>query len=309
MSQEVQKRRVIICRPIQDRKRSDNWILEVKYPLRMRGKIAFPVGFKVDPTKEEYEVEVVEEKPRYLRVKLHTEHVHGKQYSDCCTFECALCGHLFEDCEHPLAKKCLEEKRRMEEEQAMFWEGIEYLAERLRTKMAREIEEFRKTIEEMYEALRNKPKPVAGYTKEVREVCIKRECHDAICPGCWASDEENYCYCVEWGTEEVDVPIPKPDEQYKTELEEWRNKIARPIAEKLVSLLQLFPIKCDSLVYCTDASIAHTDPGEFDPGWVMSALGIGDCMLRNVQDFIAEVLGEEFKNKYFDGPFCISYTS
>ncbi len=316
MSQEAQERRVVICEPFPDRKKTDrfgnplDWILVVKYPVSMRGKIAFPVGFKVDPTREEYVVEIVEERPRYLRVKLHTQHVHGRHLSNvnCCEFECALCGEWFEDCEHPLAKKCLEEERARAEERARYWEGIEYLTERLKAKMAREIEEFRKTIEEMYEALREKPKAIAGYRKETREICLKKECHDAVCPGCWASDEENYCYCVEWGKEEVDVPIPKPEEQYKAELEEWRERV-RPIAEKLVSLLQLFPIKCDSLVYCTDASIAHTDPDEFDPGWVMGALGIGDCTLRDIQDFITEVLGEEFKNKYFDGPFCTSYTS
>ena len=310
MSQETQGRKVIICTPFPDRKKTDkwgnplDWILVVKYPLRMRGKIAFPVGFKVDPTKEEYVVEIVEEKPRYLKVKLHTEHVHGKQYSNCCTFECALCGELFDDCEHPLAKKCLEEKRRRAEEQAMFWEGIEYLSQRFREKMRVEIEEFGKTIEEMYEALEMKPKAIAGYRKETREICVKRECHDAVCPGCWASDEENYCYCVEWGKEEVDVPIPKPEEQYKAELEEWRTKRARPIAEKLVSLLQLFPVRCISLVFCTDASIVHVDPEGFDPGWVMSALGIDDCTLRSIQEFIVEALGGEYKGKYYDGKLC-----
>jgi hypothetical protein len=308
MSQEAQ-RRVIICEPFPDRKKTDrfgnplDWILIVKYPVSMRGKVAFPVGFKVDPTKEEYKVEVVEERPRYLKVKPHTEHVHGKQY-DCCLFKCALCGELFEDCDHPLAKKCIEEERARAEERRRYWEGIEFLSQRLRERMGEELEEFRKTIEEMYDVIKSKPSAVAGYTKELRETCAKRECHDAICPGCWASDEENYCYCVEWRKEEVDVPIPKPDEQYKAELEEWRNKIARPIAEKLVALLQLFPIRCISLVYCTDSSIVHVDPEDFDSGWVMSALGIDDCTLRNIQEFIVEALGDEYKGKYYDGELC-----
>jgi hypothetical protein len=309
MSQEAQERRVVVCEPFPDRKKVDrfgnplDWILIVKYPVSMRGKIAFPVGFKVDPTKEEYKVEVVEDRPRYLKVKPHTEHVHGKQY-DCCLFKCALCGELFEDCEHPLAKKCIEEERARAEERRRYWEGIEYLSQRFREKMRVEIEEFRKTIDEMYEALRKKPTMVAGYRKETKEVCVKRECHDAVCPGCWASDEENYCYCVEWGKEEVDVPIPKPEEQYKAELEEWRTKRARPIAEKLVSSLQLFPVRCISLVFCTDSSIVHVDPEDFDPGWVMSALGIDDCTLRSIQEFIVEALGDEYKGKYYDGGLC-----
>jgi len=273
----------------------------------MRGKVAFPIDFKVDPRVEEYKVEIVEERPRFLRVKLHTQHAHGRHLSDvnCCKFECALCGERFEDCEHPLAKKCLEEERARAEERKRYWEGIEYLAEKLRTKMAREIEEFKKAIEEMHEAIESKPSAVAGYRKETREVCTKRECHDAICPGCWASDDENYCYCVEWGLEEVDVPIPKPEKQYEAELREWRERV-RPIAERLVALLQLFPVRCDG-VYCTDASIIHVDPEDFDPGWAMTALGIGDCTLRDIQDFITEVLGEGFKGKYFDAWYCISY--
>jgi hypothetical protein len=311
MSQEAQERKVVICEPFPDRKKTDkwgnplDWILIVKYPISMRGKVAFPVGFKVDPTKEEYKVEIVEEKPRYLRVKLHTQHVHGRHLSDvnCCKFECALCGEWFEDCEHPLAKKCIEEERARAEERARFWEGIEYLTNRLMAKMAREIEELKRAIDEMYEAIRSKPSMVAGYRKETREVCLKKECHDAVCPGCWASDEENYCYCIEWGTKEVDVPIPKPEEQYEAELREWREKV-KPIAEKLVALLQLFPVKCDALLYCTDSSIVHVDPEGFDPGWIMAALGIDDCTLRSIQNFIVEVLGGEYRGKYYDGELC-----
>ena len=310
MSQEAQERKVVICEPFPDRKRTDkwgnplNWILIVKYPDNMRGKVAFPVGFKVDPTKEEYIVEVVEERPRYLKVKPHTEHVHGKQY-DCCLFKCALCGELFEDCEHPLAKKCIEEERARAEEKRRYLEGIEYLSQRLRERMGNEIEELKRAIDEMYKVLSEKPSMVAGYRKETREVCIKKECHDAVCPGCWASDEENYCYCVEWGTEVVGVPIPKPEEQYEAELVKWRER-AKPIAEKLVSLLQLFPVKCIEPVFCTDGSAIYVDPEGFEPGWIMGALGIGDCTLKKIKDFIAEVHGEDEGGKYFDGQYCIS---
>jgi len=144
--------RVIWCEPIPDRKFTDQygnpqrWILRVK-DGRDKGKVVFPLGFTVDPQVKEYPVEVVVEEPRYLVGKLHTRHVHGEQCCDCCTFKCALCGVLFKDCEHPLARQCLEELRREREEVERFREGLEYIATRVREGMPDMVKELNEALE------------------------------------------------------------------------------------------------------------------------------------------------------------------
>ena len=144
--------RVVWCEPIPDRKFTDQygnpqrWILRVK-DGRDRGKVVFPLGFTVDPQVKEYPVEVVVEKPRYLVGKLHTRHVHGEQCCGCCTFRCALCGELFEDCGHPLARQCLEELRREKEKEEGFREGLEYIAARVRESMPDVVEDLNEAIE------------------------------------------------------------------------------------------------------------------------------------------------------------------
>ena len=143
--------RVVWCEPIPDRKFTDQhgnpqrWILRVK-DGRDKGKIVFPLGFVVDPQVKEYPVEVVVEKPRYLVGKLHTRHVHGEQCCDCCTFKCVLCGKLFKDCGHPLARQCLEELRR-EREEERFREGLEYIAMRVREGMPDVAKELNEALE------------------------------------------------------------------------------------------------------------------------------------------------------------------
>ena len=275
--------RVVKAFPVPDRKSVDRFGNPSRWILKLEdGRIAFPVDFVVDPKQEYYYVEILIDTPKWAKVKLHTKHVHGEQLKGvCCMFKCALCGEYFEDCNHPLAVKCMEKQEEERRERERYRDGIQYIAERMRKKMSDEIKMFNEVVKEMYEVQRNRPKRVIGY----RVVGVKR-----VCTG-WEIDDEGDFRCVGYAPYEEKEPIYDPD--YDIKYEAWLDR-ARRIADKLISLLRLFPIRCNT-VYCTDGT-------RHEPGWILTALGINKCVLKDVDIFISEIY-PELKGKYYDG-FC-----
>jgi len=274
--------KVMRAYPVPDKKSTDKFGNPSRWILRLEdGRIAFPIDFTVDPKQEYYYVEIVVDAPRWAKVRLHVNHVPGEQlYGVCCKFKCALCGEAFEDCNHPLARKCLEEQEKERRERENYLSGIQYIAERMRRKMSEEIKMFNEMVKEMYRLWRNKPQRIIGY---------KVVGYENICWG-WDVDDNGDFRCVSYGPAPIKEPIYNPN--FDEEYEVWFNS-ARKVADKLIAVLRLFPIRCNS-VYCTDGTRS-------EPGFILAALGISKCVIKDIDNFISEVY--DAKNRYYDG-FC-----
>jgi hypothetical protein len=164
-----------------------------------------------------------------------------------------------------------------------------HVIERVQRGLSEEIELFRKTLEEIKEALETVPERYIYIPK--RERVLVRTYEDIVAPGAWGSVD-----AIAYREEEREYHEKVERPEYKREIREWRERM-RPLAERAAALLRLFPVKCRGAGYmrweCSDGTVEDYDWFEFRKGSILGALGVSVDDYQKVVSFVKFVLEGE----------------